>query len=53
MKKSLGSALALRPMPATVVGAVADGRPSWLQAAHVGVRKPAVEERRREKRRGA
>lgn len=37
MKKNLGSMLALYPMPATVVGAMVDGKPNWLQVAHVGV----------------
>lgn len=37
MKKDLGSLLALYPMPATIVGAMVDGRPNWMQVAHVGV----------------
>ena len=37
MKKDLGSMLALYPMPATIVGAMVDGKPNWLQVAHVGV----------------
>lgn len=37
MKKDLGSMLALYPMPATIVGAMVDGKPNWLQIAHVGV----------------
>ena len=37
MKKDLGSVLALYPMPATVVGAMVDGKPNWLQVAHVGI----------------
>lgn len=37
MKKNLGSLLALYPMPATIVGAMVDGKPNWLQVAHVGV----------------
>ncbi len=37
MKKNLGSMLALYPMPATLVGAMVDGKPNWLQIAHVGV----------------
>lgn len=37
MKKNLGSMLALYPTPATVVGAMVDGKPNWLQVAHVGV----------------
>lgn len=37
MKKDLGSMLALYPTPATVVGAMVDGKPNWLQVAHVGI----------------
>lgn len=37
MKKNLGSLLALYPMPACIVGAMVDGKPNWLQVAHVGV----------------
>lgn len=37
MKKDLGSMLALYPLPACVVGAMVDGKPNWLQVAHVGV----------------
>lgn len=37
MKKNLGSLLALYPTPVTVVGAMVDGKPNWLQVAHVGV----------------
>ena len=37
MKKDLGSMLALYPMPATIIGAMVDGKPNWLQVAHVGV----------------
>lgn len=29
--------LALYPMPATIVGAMVDGKPNWLQVAHVGI----------------
>lgn len=29
--------LALYPMPACVVGAMVDGKPNWLQVAHVGI----------------
>lgn len=37
MKKDLGGMLALYPTPATLVGAMVEGRPNWLQVAHVGV----------------
>lgn len=37
MKKDLGSMLALYPMPTTIVGAMVDGKPNWLQVAHVGI----------------
>lgn len=37
MKKNLGSMLALYPTPACVVGAMVDGKPNWLQVAHIGI----------------
>ncbi len=37
MKKNVGSMLALYPTPACVVGAMVDGKPNWLQVAHVGI----------------
>lgn len=37
MKKNLGSMLALYPTPATLVGAMVDGKPNWMQVAHVGI----------------
>lgn len=37
MKKNIGSALALYPMPAVVVGAMNEGKPTWTLAAHVGI----------------
>ncbi len=37
MKKDLGSMLALYPLPATLVGAMVDGKPTWLEVAHVGI----------------
>lgn len=37
MKKDLGSMLALYPTPATIVGAMVDGKPNWMQVAHVGI----------------
>lgn len=36
MKKCLGSALALYPMPLVLVGAMVDGKPNWVLAGHVG-----------------
>lgn len=37
MKKNLGPMLALYPTPACVVGAMVDGKPNWLQVAHIGI----------------
>lgn len=37
MKKNLGSMLALYPTPACLVGAMVDGKPNWLQVAHIGI----------------
>lgn len=37
MKKNLGSLLALYPTPATLVGAMVDDKPTWLEVAHVGI----------------
>ena len=37
MKKNLGSMLALYPTPACVVGTMVDGKPNWLQVAHIGI----------------
>ncbi|MDO5516248.1 MAG: flavin reductase family protein [Clostridium sp.] len=37
MKKDLGSALGLYPTPATVIGAVVDGKVNWVLAAHIGI----------------
>lgn len=37
MKRNLGSVLALYPTPATVVGAMVDGKPNWMLVAHVGI----------------
>lgn len=36
MKKNIGAALALYPSPVIVVGAMADGKPTWTLAAHAG-----------------
>lgn len=37
MKKNIGSALALYPTPAVVVGAMNGERPTWTLVAHVGI----------------
>ena len=37
MKKDLGNMLALYPTPACIVGAMVDGKPNWLQVAHIGI----------------
>lgn len=37
MKKNIGSALALYPMPVTVIGAMNAGKPTWTLVAHVGI----------------
>lgn len=37
MKRSIGKAVALYPMPLTVVGAMVEGKPNWLLAGHVGI----------------
>ena len=36
MKKNIGEALALYPSPLIVVGAMADGKPTWTLVAHAG-----------------
>ncbi len=36
MKKNIGAALALYPCPVIVVGAMAEGKPTWTLAAHAG-----------------
>lgn len=35
MKKNIGTALALYPMPVTIVGAIAGDDPTWTLVAHV------------------
>lgn len=35
-KKNIGATLALYPVPAIVVGAMVDGKPTWTLAAHAG-----------------
>ena len=37
MKKNVGSFLALYPTPATVIGAMHEGKPTWTLVAHVGI----------------
>ncbi|MEL7640147.1 MAG: flavin reductase family protein [Solidesulfovibrio sp.] len=37
MHHDIGARCALYPMPATIVGAVVDGRPNFLAIAHVGI----------------
>ena len=37
MKKDLGNLLALYPTPVTIVGALVDGKPNWMEVAHVGI----------------
>lgn len=37
MHKNIGAVCALYPMPATIVGALVDGRPNFLTIAHVGI----------------
>ena len=37
MKKNVGSLLALYPTPATVIGAMHEGKPTWTLVAHVGI----------------
>lgn len=37
MKTDIGNALALYPTPIVVLGAMVDGKPNWMQAAHVGI----------------
>ena len=36
MKKNIGAVLALYPSPLIVVGAMADGKPTWTLVAHAG-----------------
>lgn len=37
MKKNIGSALALYPMPTTVIGTMNEQAPTWTLVAHVGI----------------
>ena len=38
MKKNIGNALALYPIPLVVVGAMVNGKPNWLLVGHLGIR---------------
>ena len=37
MKKNIGKALALYPVPLIVAGSMADGKPNWTLVAHAGI----------------
>lgn len=37
MKKNIGSVMSLYPTPVIVVGAMAEGRPTWTLVAHIGI----------------
>lgn len=37
MKTDIGNGLALYPTPVVVLGTMVDGKPNWMQAAHVGI----------------
>lgn len=37
MKKNIGTFPALYPTPLTIVGAMTDGKPSWMTVAHIGI----------------
>ena len=37
MKKNIGNALALYPMPLVVVGTMVNGKPNWLLVGHLGI----------------
>ncbi len=37
MRKDLGSVLALYPTPITVIGVMADGKPTWTMITHIGI----------------
>lgn len=37
MKKNVGSVLALYPTPLVVIGAMADGKPTWTLVGHLGI----------------
>ncbi len=37
MKTEIGNGIALYPTPIVVLGAMVEGKPNWMQAAHVGI----------------
>ena len=37
MKKNIGNALALYPMPLVVVGTMVNGKPNWVLVGHLGI----------------
>lgn len=37
MKTGIGNGIALYPTPIVVLGSMVEGKPSWMQAAHVGI----------------
>lgn len=37
MKTDIGKGITLYPTPIVVLGSMVDGKPSWMQAAHVGI----------------
>lgn len=37
MKKNIGNVMALYPTPVIVVGAMAEGKPTWTLVAHIGI----------------
>ena len=37
MKKNIGNKFALYPTPVIVVGAMAEGKPTWTLVAHIGI----------------
>ncbi len=37
MKTDIGNGIALYPLPVVVLGAMVDGKPNWMEAAHVGI----------------
>lgn len=37
MKKNIGTALSLYPMPTVVIGAMVNGKPTWTLVAHLGI----------------
>lgn len=37
MKTDIGNGITLYPLPVVVLGAMVDGKPNWMEAAHVGI----------------